>query len=64
MTRGPKPKPAHLKLLEGNPGMRRVPVGEPRPPIGPVPQAPEFLTGDARVLVSRSVRMVDLSQGI
>jgi phage terminase small subunit len=43
-----KPKPAHLKLLEGNPGKRRVPVGEPRPPIGPMPQAPEFLTTEAR----------------
>jgi P27 family predicted phage terminase small subunit len=48
MKPGPKPKPAHLKLLEGNPGKRRVPVGEPRPPIGPVPQAPEFLASEAR----------------
>jgi P27 family predicted phage terminase small subunit len=48
MTRGRKPRPAHLKLLEGNPGKRRVPVGEPRPPIGPVPEAPGFLATDAR----------------
>jgi P27 family predicted phage terminase small subunit len=47
MTRGPKPKPAHLKLLEGNPGKRRIPH-EARPSAGPMPNPPEFLTLDAR----------------
>jgi P27 family predicted phage terminase small subunit len=48
MTRGPKPKPAHLKLIEGNPGKRRIPQNEPRPEIGEMPEAPVFLTVDAR----------------
>lgn len=29
MKRGPKPKPTHLKLLEGNPGRRALNVNEP-----------------------------------
>lgn len=41
------PKPAHLKLLEGNPGRRPIPK-EPRPEIGEIPAAPAFLTVDAR----------------
>jgi len=28
---GPKPKPTHLKLLQGNPGHRPLPVDEPMP---------------------------------
>jgi P27 family predicted phage terminase small subunit len=41
-------KPAHLKLLEGNPGRRPIPV-EPRPDVAEVvPVAPAFLTADAR----------------
>jgi hypothetical protein len=35
--RGRKPKPTHLKLLEGNPGRRPLNTGEPR---GPVTEAP------------------------
>ena len=29
--RGPKPQPAHLKLLRGNPGKRAIPSGSPQP---------------------------------
>lgn len=29
--RGPPPKPTALKLLEGNPGQRRLPANEPKP---------------------------------
>jgi P27 family predicted phage terminase small subunit len=40
-------KPAHLKLLEGNPGKRSIPI-EPRPEISEtIPEAPPFLTVDA-----------------
>lgn len=48
MARGPKPKPAHLKVIEGNPGKRRIPENEPRPAAGDLPSPPEFLTEDAR----------------
>lgn len=48
MARGPKPKPAHLKLILGNPGKRAVPKNEPRPEAGDLPDAPEFLTKEAR----------------
>lgn len=34
--RGPPPKPTRLKLLEGNPGKRRLPANEPKPrPVAP-----------------------------
>lgn len=38
--RGPKPKPTHLKVLEGNPGKRPLPQNEPMPvPVAPKPPA-------------------------
>lgn len=45
---GPRPMPARLKLLRGNPGRRpvRTIFEPPRPPEPPLP--PEFLTGYAR----------------
>lgn len=46
MTRGRKPKPAHLKLVEGNPGKRAL-KKEPQP-ARVLPDAPPFLTPDAR----------------
>lgn len=46
---GPKPKPTALKLLEGNPGKRRLPKHEPKPrPIRP--DCPEFLNDKARAI--------------
>lgn len=47
MTRGRKPKPAHLKLVEGNPGKRAL-KQEPQPSRGELPEPPEFLTTDAK----------------
>jgi P27 family predicted phage terminase small subunit len=45
----PKPKAAHLKLLEGNPGRRPIPI-EPKPEISEtIPEAPAFLSADARM---------------
>jgi P27 family predicted phage terminase small subunit len=46
MPAGRKPKPTHLKLIEGNPGKRPVPRSEPKPePKAPKP--PTDLHGDA-----------------
>lgn len=39
---GRKPKPTHLKILEGNPGRQKLPKGEPVPVSG-LPDCPEFL---------------------
>ena len=36
MKPGTKPKPTHLKMLDGNPGKRRLTSGEPVPPAGVV----------------------------
>jgi len=43
---GPKPKPTKLKILEGNPGCRPLPKGEPEP-RRIMPEPPEHLTGEA-----------------
>ena len=40
--RGPQPKPTALRLVEGNPGHRSLPRGEPQPELGP-PEMPDFL---------------------
>lgn len=57
MKPGPKPKPAHLKLLEGNPGKRAVGV-EPRPEISVLPPPPDFLSIDARAEWDRVARQL------
>ena len=45
--RGRIPKPTALKVLEGNPGHRPLPKGEPRPtPIAP--KCPSWLSADAK----------------
>ncbi len=47
MTRGRKPKPTHLKLIEGNPGTRPIRTG-PERPITTMPEPPDHLNADAR----------------
>ena len=42
MPRGRRPKPTHLKLIEGNPGKRPIDGAEPQPGI---------VVGDTRGLV-------------
>ncbi len=44
---GPAPKPARLRLLEGNPGKRPLPKNEPRPrPVAP--SRPAWLLPEAK----------------
>lgn len=40
MTRGPKPKPSALKLIQGNPGKRRINKNEPKPKAVRRPRPP------------------------
>ena len=47
MTRGRKPKPTHLKLIEGNPGKRPIRTGSERPATA-MPDAPDHLNNTAR----------------
>lgn len=44
---GRKPKPTHLKLIEGNPGKRPLNKKEPKPKAG-APLAPKWLSAPAR----------------
>ena len=46
-TRGRKPKPTALKLLEGNPGKRPINEHEPIPPKGTV-KCPTWLESEAK----------------
>ena len=47
-SRGPLPKPAALKLLEGNPGKRALDLSQGvNPPVG-IPSAPKHLGNEAR----------------
>jgi P27 family predicted phage terminase small subunit len=47
MTRGRKPKPTHLKLIEGNPGKRPIHAGKERL-VTAMPDPPDHLNDDAR----------------
>lgn len=62
---GPKPKPTHLKLIEGNPGKRKLPENEPKPEIR-APECPEHLDRVARKewnrIVPQLVRLQLLSE--
>jgi P27 family predicted phage terminase small subunit len=44
---GRRPKPTHLKLLQGNPGKRAINKNEPRPSVE-MPPAPDHLSEAAR----------------
>ncbi len=45
--RGPKPKPTKLKLVEGNPGKRKINKREPKP-TNAIPSCPRQLNATAR----------------
>lgn len=53
--RGRKPRPTHLKVIDGNPGHRSLNKGEPKPEIK-IPQIPDHLTADARIEWERVTR--------
>jgi len=44
---GRRPKPTHLKLIEGNPGKRKLNENEPTPPPG-IPKCPSWLSAKAK----------------
>lgn len=58
-TRGRKPKPTALKLLEGNPGKRRINRGEPQPEQK-VPKCPEWLLPEAKQEWKRMAKELSL----
>lgn len=47
MSRGRKPKPNHLKIVQGNPGKRAIPDATPQPRVELLP-APDWLDERAR----------------
>lgn len=47
MQRGRKPKPAHLKLITGNPGKRPI-AKDDVPPLQRFPPAPEYMSDYAK----------------
>ena len=47
-TRGRKPKPTALKLLEGNPGKRQLNMNEPRFAQRTPPECPDWLEEEAK----------------
>lgn len=55
--RGPAPKPTALKKLQGNPGKRALPAGEPQPHVGGrAPSVPAWLDEDAKAIWRRYAR--------
>jgi P27 family predicted phage terminase small subunit len=52
--KGRKPKPTVLRMLEGNPGKRKINAREPKTPAG-VPECPDFLDDEARAEWFRTV---------
>ena len=46
MAKGRRPKPTSLRVIEGNPGKRKIANDEPKPLAG-VPPMPDQLHGDA-----------------
>ena len=65
--RGRKPKPTALKLLEGNPGKRRINGSEPKPPASR-PTCPAHLSPSAKAEWKRLAEALNriglLTQGI
>lgn len=48
MTRGRKPKPHNLRVIEGNPGKRSMSRDIPKPPVSAGLSAPSHLNGDGK----------------
>lgn len=47
-TKGRKPKPTAVKVLEGNPGKRELNIYEPKPKRTKLPKCPEWLEDEAQ----------------
>lgn len=58
-TRGRKPKPTALKLLEGNPGKRAINHAEPQPEKK-APKCPDWLLAEAKKEWRRMARELEL----
>src|SRR5687768_3708732 len=54
VTRGRKPKPTLLKILDGNPGKRPINESEPNAPDG-VPDCPDWLDDEAKAEWARVI---------
>jgi P27 family predicted phage terminase small subunit len=54
---GRRPKPTHLKLLQGNPGKRRINANEPKPPVEILP-APDHLSDSAKAEWERMAKVL------
>ena len=52
--RGPPPKPGIIKLIEGNPGKRKINRREPQP-ANDAPRCPAWLTPEAKTVWRRVV---------
>ena len=59
MTRGPKPKPSALKLIQGNQGKRKINKSEPQPKPVRRPRPPIDLDEDAKKEWGRVVRELE-----
>jgi P27 family predicted phage terminase small subunit len=55
---GRRPKPTHLKLIQGNPGKRSLNDAEPNPPRG-VPSPPDHMTSAAKEAWNRLAPLLD-----
>ncbi len=53
--RGRKPKPTALRVIQGNPGKRPLPKGEPNPSLARSPEPPAWLDEDGRAEWERVV---------
>jgi len=60
VTRGRKPKPNHLRVIEGNPGKRAINPNEPKPPISEGLTPPTHLNSDGKREWRRIARQLEL----
>ena len=55
---GRRPKPSHLRVIQGNPGKRAINKAEPKP-RRELPRPPAHLSAEARVAWGRFAQMLD-----
>jgi P27 family predicted phage terminase small subunit len=54
LSRGRKPKPTHLRVIEGNPGRRPLNNREPKP-VGDLHRAPEWFSPDQHAMWAHAI---------